>query len=58
MGVPGFAPILPPAAQPGLMLFHSLSEISVPLMVTMATVGWEEQGGPEVGMGSLSFQGS
>ena len=27
MGVPGYAPILPPAAQPGLTLFHSLSKI-------------------------------
>ena len=27
-------------------------------MVTMETVRWEEQGEPEVGMGSLSFHGS
>ena len=27
-------------------------------MVTMATGSWEEQGGPNLEMGSLSFQGS
>lgn len=40
------------------MPFCSLSEIAVPLMVTKATGSWEKLGGPDLEMGSLSFQGS